>query len=138
MDLFIPSSFKPGKKNSSKWFNSQCVKAGKTKSHRIKQWKFLQTPQFRALFVQARNLCSKTINSAKTSFVNRINNKIASCQTGFRSFWSLAKVVSQNLCYSSFPLLKNNSGSSSCIPSSKANLFAFIFASNSNLDDEEP
>ena len=79
----------------------------------------------------------KTINHAKTSFVNRINNKIALCQTGSRSFWSLAKVVSQNFCHSSFPPLKNNSGSSSCTPSSKANLFASTFASNSNLDDQE-
>ena len=137
MDLFIPSSFKPGKKNSPKWFNSQCAKAVKAKNHRFKQWKFLQAPQSRALFVQASNLCSKSINSAKTSFVNRINHKIASCQTGSRSFWSLAKVVSQNFRYSSLPPIKNNPGSSSCTPSSKANLLASIFASNSNLDDEE-
>ena len=53
-----------------------------------------------------------------------------------RSFWSMAKVVSQNFCRSSFPPLKNNSDSSSTTPSSKANLFASIFASNSNLDDQ--
>ena len=87
--------------------------------------------------MQARNLCSKTINNAKTSFVNQTNHKIASCQTGSRSFWSLAKVVAQIFRYSSFPPLKNNSGSSSCTPSSKANIFASIFASNSNLDDED-
>ena len=137
MDLFIPSSYKPGKKSSPKWFNSKCAKAVKHKNHRFKQWKLHQTPHSRALFVQARNLCSKTINHAKTSFVNRINNKIALCQTGSRSFWFLAKVVSQNFCHSSFPPLKNNSGSSSCSPSSTANLFASTFASNSNLDDQE-
>ena len=85
----------------------------------------------------ARNLCSKTINHAKSSFVKRINNKFASCQTGSRSFWSLAKVVSQNFCPSCFPPLKNNSGLSSCTPSSKTNLFASTFASNSNLDDQD-
>ena len=69
-------------------------------------------------------------------FCQRINNKIASCQAGSRSFWSMAKVVSQNFCQSSFPPLKNNSDSSSTTPSSKANLFASIFASNSNLDDQ--
>ena len=131
MDLFILSSFKPGKKNSPNWFNSPCAKAVKTKNHRFKQWKFLQTPLSRALFAQARNLCSKAINSAKTSFVNRINNKIASCQT------VLSQSCLTKLLYSSFPPLRNNSGSSSCTPSSKANLFASIFASNSNLDDEE-
>ena len=44
--------------------------------------------------------------------------------------------MSQNFCQSSFPPLKNNSDSSSTTPSSKANLFASIFASNSNLDNQ--
>ena len=79
----------------------------------------------------------QTINHAKSSFVKCINNKIASCQTGSRSFWSLAKVVSQNFYHSSFPPLKNNSGSSSCTPSSKANLFTSTFASNSKFDDQD-
>ena len=136
MDLFIPSCYKSGNKLSPKWFTSQCAKAVEHKNHRCKQWKLHQTPHSRALFLQARNLCSKT-DHAKSSFVKRINNKIASCQTGSRSFWSIAKVVSQNFCHSSFPPLKNNSGSSSCTPSSKANLFASTFASNSNLDDQD-
>ena len=137
MHLLIPSSYKPGKKHSSKWFNSQCAKAVKAKNHHFKAWKHHQAPQSRVSFVQASNLCYKTINNAKTSFVNRISNKIASCQTGSRSFCSVAKVVSQNVCHSSFPLLKNNSGSSFCTPSSKANLFASTFASNSIADDQE-
>ena len=62
--------------------------------------------------------------------------QIASRQAGSRSFWSIAKVVSQNFCQSSFPPLKNNSDSSSTTPSSKANLFTSIFASNSNVDDQ--
>ena len=136
MDLFIPSSYKPGKKHLPKWFNSQRAKAVKAKNHRSKVLKHHQTPQSRASFVQARTVCSKTINNAKTSFVNRISNKTASCQTGSRSFWSLAKVVSQNFCHSSFPPLKSNSGPSSCNPSSKANLFASTFASSSNVDDQ--
>ena len=53
-----------------------------------------------------------------------------------RSFWSLAQVVLQNFYQSSFPPLKNNSDSSSTIPSPKANLFASVFASNSNLGDQ--
>ena len=60
MDHFIPSSIKPGKKNSPKWFNSQCAKDVKTKNHRFKQWKFLQTPQSRAFLykhvIYAQNL----------------------------------------------------------------------------------
>ena len=72
----------------------------------FKQWKLHQSPHSRALFVQAPNLCSKTINHAKSSFVKQISNKSASCQTGSRSFWSLAKVVSQHFCHSSFLHLK--------------------------------
>ena len=82
IDLFTPSSNKPGKKSSPKWFTSECAKAVKHKNHRFKQWKLHQTPHSRALFVQACNLCSKTISHAKSSFVKRINYKIASCQTG--------------------------------------------------------
>ena len=105
------------------------------KNHYFKEWKRLQTQYSRTSLIQSRNTCSKTIKNAKSSFVQRIN-KIASCQAGFRSFWSMAKVVSQNFGQSSFPSLKNNSDSSSTTPSSKANLFASIFASNSNLDDQ--
>ena len=106
MDLLIQSSYKRGKMPSPKRFNSQYAKAVKHKNHRFKQWKLHQTLHSRALFAQARNLCSKTINHAKSSFVKRINNKIVSCQTGSCSFWSLAKLVSQNFCHSSFPPLK--------------------------------
>ena len=135
--LFIPSSYKPGKKSSPKWLNSPCAKAVKHKNHRFKQGKLHQNPHSRALFVQAPNVRSKTVNHSKSSFVKCINNKIASCRIGSCSFWPLAKVVSQNFCHSSFPPLKNNSGSSSYTPSSKANLFASTFASNSNLDDQD-
>ena len=137
MDVYIPFSYKLGKKSSPKWFTSQCAKAVKHKNHRIKQWNLHQSPHSRALFVQARNLCSKTINHDKFSFFKHINNKIASCQTESHSFWSIAEVVSQSYSHSSFPPLTNNSGSSSWTPSSKANLFASTFASNSNLDDQD-
>ena len=48
----------------------------------------------------------------------------------------MAKVVSQNFCQSSFPLLKNKADSSSTTPLSKANRVASVFTSNSNLDDQ--
>ena len=106
------------------------------KNHYFKEWKRLRTQHSRTSFIQSRNTCSKTIKNSKSSFVQRINNKIASCQAGSRSFWSMAKVLSQNFCQSSFPPLKRKSDSPSTTPSSKANLFASIFASNSNLDDQ--
>ena len=105
MDIFIPS-YKPGKKNSPKWFNSQCAKSVNNKNHYFKEWKRVQTQHSRTSFIQSRNTCSKTIKNAKSSFFQRINNKIASCQAGSCSFWSMAKVVSHNCCQSSFPPLK--------------------------------
>ena len=71
------------------------------------------------------------------SLVNHIKNKIASCPAESYSFWSFTKVVSQNFCHSSFLPLKRSSGSSSCTPSSKANVFASPFPSISILDDQE-
>ena len=54
---------------------------------------------------------------------------------------SFLLVLSQSCLTKPLPLFistsKNNSGSSSCTPSSKANLFASNFASNFNLDDQE-
>ena len=137
MDLFIPSSYKPCKKNSPACFNSQCTKAVNNKTHYIKESKLLQTQHSRTYFIHSHNTCSKNHHSCKSSFVQRINNKIASCQAGSRSFWSMAKVVFQNFCQSSFPPLKTT-----LIlllpqdPSSKANLFASVFAPNSNMNDQ--
>ena len=48
----------------------------------------------------------------------------------------MPKVVSQNFCQSHFPPLKKNSGSSSTIPTSKANFFASILVSKYKLDDQ--
>ena len=58
MDLFIPSSYKPGKKNSPKWFNSQCAKAVNNKNHCFKEWKRLQTQHSRTSFINSHNTCS--------------------------------------------------------------------------------
>ena len=105
MDLLFPLLTSLEKK-FPKWFNSQCTNAVNKKCHYFKEWKRLPTQHSRTSFIQSRNTCSKTIKNAKSSFVQRINNKIASCQAGSRSFWSMAKVVSQNFCQSPFPPLQ--------------------------------
>ena len=68
IDLFIPSCYKPGKKNSPKWFNSQCANAGNVKNHYFKEWKRPQTQHSRTSFIKSHNTCSKTIKNAKSSF----------------------------------------------------------------------
>ena len=96
MDFFIPSSYKPGKKNSPKWFNSQC----------------------------AIKLCGiKAIATNNGSSFKLHNLELYPFQPDWISLlWYIAKIASQTFCYSSFPHLKNKSGSSSCTPPSKANL----------------
>ena len=77
-----------------------------TKNHYFKEWKRLKTQHSRTSFITSRNTCSKTMKNPKSSFVQRINNKIASWLAGSRSFWPMAKVVSQNFCQSSLPPIK--------------------------------
>ena len=77
-NFVIPSSYKPGKENSPRCFNAHCAKAVHYKNHYFKEWKRLQTQHSRTSFFHSRNTCSKTINNAKSSFFQRINNKIAS------------------------------------------------------------
>ena len=74
-----------------------------SKKHYFKEWKRLQTQHSRNHFINSHNTCSKAIKNAKSSYVQRINDKIASCQAGSRSFLFMAKVVSQSFCQSSFP-----------------------------------
>ena len=102
------------------------------------QFVLLQTQNYSVLVCQLKPSFSYYLTyDVEILHCQHIGYIFASCQTGSRYFWSLAKVVSQNFCHSSFPPLKNNSGSSSGTPSSKANLFASTFASNSNLDDQD-
>ena len=54
-------------------------------------------------------VCGATKIQQLLKLQNRAARIISQRQTGSRSFWSLAKVVSQNFCHSSFPPLKNNS-----------------------------
>ena len=93
-------------------------------------------PTFKNFFHQLTQQLLQNHKKRQIIFVQRINNKIASCQAGSCSFSSMAKIFYQNFCQSSFPPLKSNSDSSSTTPSSKANLFAPVFASNSNLGDQ--
>ena len=106
------------------------------KNHYFKEWKRFPTQHLRVSFTHARKICSKIMKIVKSSFLQRVNNKIASTQSGSRSLWSMTKIVSQNFCQSSFPPLTSYSDSSSTTPLSKANLFASVFASNFNLDDQ--
>ena len=52
-----------------------------------------------------------------------------------RDFWHLAKNISNNFTFSSFPRMSHPDGSTAVSSISKAELFAQTFAHNSTLDD---
>ena len=91
------------------------------------------TPENRSAFLEARYVYNQTVDSAKNVFNTRIKDKVLSCPNGSKSFWFLAKNISQNFCKSSFsPLTSNNEIVSTSI--GKAELFAKHFAKNSTIN----
>ena len=135
MSLFIPHSLRPGRKSSPKWFDHACSAAVSEKNRCFRIWSSSPSPDTRSAYIDARNRCSSTISKAKSSFNSKLATKLSNCPTGSRSFWSLAKSISSNFAESSFPPLVNTDGSISSQPKEKADTFASLFASNSNLND---
>ncbi|MBM6549305.1 hypothetical protein H7673_10630 [Streptococcus dysgalactiae subsp. equisimilis] len=133
MHMFIPHFSKPGKQNSPEWFTHECSRAVRRKKVAFRRWCLSPNPSSHHCYVQARNKCSSVIQKVKDKFVRRKADKLATCPSGSRSFWSLAKAVSRNFCPSSFPPITNSSGDLVSDPSLKAEVFASLFASNSTL-----
>ena len=135
MTEYIPHSSKPGKPNSPDWFNHSCAEAVRIKNTKHRIYNSNPSEHNWNVYVHARNKCSSVINAAKKAFVRRMSGKVASCPSGSRPFWSMAKLISRNFSESSIPPLCSSDGSISNDPQSKANIFAAQFASNSTLDD---
>ncbi|KAL7644718.1 UNVERIFIED_CONTAM: hypothetical protein RMT77_004531 [Armadillidium vulgare] len=70
------------------------------------------------------------------SFMNRVKS-ILSGTSSSRPLWHFAKNVNSYFASSSFPPLVSPDGTTAVLTSSKAELFAQTFASNSTLDDSE-
>ena len=133
IETYIPhTTQKPPPSTNKPWFSQACEQARikKIQAHK----KFLQnpTPENKQTSIQARNLYNNTISRSKDKFNSCINNKVAACSNGSKSFWTLAKTIGQNFCKSSFPPLtfENEIISTS---KGKAELFAKHFAANSTL-----
>ena len=134
IETFIPHTKKGAQRQNHKpWFSKACNKARAQKLKTHKELLHNPTPENRSAFLEARNVYNQTVDSAKNVFNTRIKDKVLSCPNGSKSFWSLAKNVSQNFCKSSFPpLTSNNEIVSTSI--GKAELFAKQFAMNSTLN----
>lgn len=135
MSTYISHSAKSSSHSSPSWFNHQCTEAIRRKNVSFRNWKASPTSDARAAYTEARNSCTNIIDEAKNNFVRGMADKVASCPSGSRSFWGMAKSISSNFCESRFPPLINNDGSISSNPFSKADTFAKTFSSNSTLDD---
>ena len=131
MLLFIPHCLKPGKHSSPEWFNHACLRAVKRKNRLYRRWRNNPTSETRQIYIAARNTCSKVIDLSKERFIRKKAYQLLNAPSGSRTFWSMAKAVCRNFCYSSFPPIVDSSGCPKFLPSEKANIFAEIFSSNS-------
>jgi hypothetical protein len=133
MEAYIPFSF-PSTKQNKPWFNSNCTQAIHRRDTAFRNYRRLLTPETHALYISARNLAKSTLRKTKDSFIRKKCNNLSG-STSSRSFWHFAKNVNSNFASSSFPPLINSDGSTAVLPSTKAELFAQTFASNSTLDE---
>ncbi|KAL7646845.1 UNVERIFIED_CONTAM: hypothetical protein RMT77_002101 [Armadillidium vulgare] len=133
MEAYIPYSF-PSTKPNKPWFNSACSRAIRRRDAAFRDYRRLQTPETHATYISSRNRAKSILRKTKNSFLRLKCNNLSG-STSSRPFWHFAKNVNSNFASSSFPLLVSSDGTTAVLPSSKAELFAQTFASNSTLDD---
>ncbi|KAL7640560.1 UNVERIFIED_CONTAM: hypothetical protein RMT77_008835 [Armadillidium vulgare] len=133
MEAYIPYSF-PSTKPNKPWFNSACSRAIRRRDAAFRDYRRLQTPETHATYISSRNRAKSILRDTKNSFLRRKCNNISGSSSS-RPFWHFAKNVNSNFASSSFPSLVSSDGSTTVLPSSKAELFAQTFAVNSTLDD---
>ncbi|KAL7643214.1 UNVERIFIED_CONTAM: hypothetical protein RMT77_006505 [Armadillidium vulgare] len=133
MEAYIPYSF-PSTKPNKPWFNSACSRAIRHRDAAFRDYRRLQTSETHATYISSRNRTKSILRNTKNSFLRRKCNNLSGSSSS-RSFWHFAKNVNSNFASSSFPPLISSDGTTAVLPSSKAELFAQTFASNSTLDD---
>ena len=133
MEAYIPFSFPSTRKNKS-WFNSSCSRAITHRDAAFRNYRRLQTNESHAAYISSRNRAKTILRLAKDSFLRKKCDNLYGSSSS-RSFWHLAKNISSNFTSSSVPPLIFPDGSHAVLSSTKAELFAETFASNSNLDD---
>ncbi|KAL7641293.1 UNVERIFIED_CONTAM: hypothetical protein RMT77_008431 [Armadillidium vulgare] len=133
MEAYIPYSF-PSTKPNKPWFNSACSRAIRRRDAAFRNYRRLQTPESHATYISSRNRAKSILRDTKNSFLRRKCNNLSGSSSS-RPFWHFAKNVNSNFASSSFPPLVSSDGTTAVLPSSKAELFAQTFASNSTLDD---
>ena len=134
IDAFIPCRKFQSLPNSSPWFSPACAAAIAHRNHFYKLYHNEANPENTRLFRQARNHCKNVLKSAKLEYAQRTKARISEQKIGSRDFWRIYKRV-LNKGASPIPPLFNGPEVLSSAPD-KAELFAKIFATNSNIKDD--
>lgn len=119
--------------NSKPWFSRQCSAAVRNKNSAYQAWESNQNHSTRSTFKQARIACKTQIENSKNSHIHSIAEKLTSCPSGSRPFWSPLKVIRRNFSIRAFPPLIKPDGSLATTPEDKANTLAEVFAKNFTL-----
>ena len=94
----------------------------------------MATTENRTIFITVRKQCKLTIDQSKEAHNVRIRNKLLDSPNGSRSFWSVAKAVSQNFTKSTIPPLTRPDGTIASTAGDKAILLVELFSSHSTVD----
>ena len=133
MEAYIPFSY-PLTNAKKPWFNHTCSNAVQNKERAFNRYQRQPTPESHHAYVSARNRAKSVLRSAKTNFIRNKCSELSNSNSS-RSFWHLAKNLSNNFTSSSFPPLFRSDGSIAVSSTDKAELFVETFSSNSTLDD---
>ena len=133
IDAFIPYRKFQQKPHSTPWFSPACAAAIAHRNHFYKVFQREKSADSKRRFRHAANECKRAIDSAKTQYVQRTQERIAAQKIGSRDFWRIYNNIS-NKGKSNIPPLIN--GPEVLTTSKdKAEHFAQKFSRNSTLDD---
>nr|CAI5833153.1 unnamed protein product [Callosobruchus analis] len=92
MEAYIPHIVKRPSKNKP-WFNQSCREAVAYKNQKYREWQRNPNTESHRCFTDARNRCKHVIESSKEEHNQKIKNKLLSCPSSSRTFWSVAKAI---------------------------------------------
>ncbi|KAL7647827.1 UNVERIFIED_CONTAM: hypothetical protein RMT77_001436 [Armadillidium vulgare] len=133
MEAYIPYSF-PSTKPNKPWFRCTCSRAIQRWDAEFRDYRRLQTLETHSIYISSRYREKSILRDTKNSFLRSKCNNLSGSSSS-RPFWHFAKNVNSNFASSSFPPLVSSDGTTAILTSTKDELFAHTFASNSNLDD---
>ena len=133
IDAFIPCRKFQARPNSSPWFSPACAAAIAHRNHYFHTYKSQPNAENRDLLRKASNSCKRVLNNAKSSYADRTHIRISSQKLGSRDFWRIYNLIVNKNKSLIPPLINGPEVLTSA--KDKAELFAQLFAINSNIDD---